>query len=276
MGELRLRVASTLVLIPLAVAGLWFGGVAFALLVAVGAALMLAEWRGITGATRRPWVVFALALATGSAVVAASVLRLEVGPALVAFIALVALAEADATRPAGAGCPRPAERWLLPAGVAYAGLPALAAVAIRASDEGWLALGFVFVVVWATDIGAFFAGRTLGGPKLMPKVSPKKTWSGAIGGLLAAVAAGTGLVALFGAVGVGVVFSAALLSIAGQAGDLFESSLKRRFGVKDSGNIIPGHGGILDRVDGMVVALVVAWLLGAPHGGYGGGLLGLL
>jgi phosphatidate cytidylyltransferase len=260
-GEFRLRVLSALILVPLALAALWFGGLAFAAVMAVGVALMLVEWRGIIGAGGRPAVVFALALALGVAILAAEFWRIEIGLGL---IVLAALASAAEPPPPGAATP---DRALLLAGVFYAGLPGLAAVSIRGGDEGTLAMAFVFVVVWATDIGAYFAGRSLGGPKLWPKVSPKKTWSGALGGLAAAIVLGTGLVALVGSDRpLNVAITAALLSVVSQAGDLYESSLKRRFGVKDSGTLIPGHGGILDRVDGLVAALVLAWLLGVGHG----------
>ena len=115
---------------------------------------------------------------------------------------------------------------------------------------------FLFAVVWATDIVAYFAGRAIGGPKLVPRVSPKKTWSGAIGGTLAAVI--VAVVARQGDGGVRVVrhrhAGGDLLSICAQAGDLFESALKRRFGAKDSGHLIPGHGGLMDRLDGFVAA----------------------
>lgn len=258
--EFRLRVLSALVMVPIALGALWLGGLAFAALVAIGGALMLAEWRGIIAATARPVVVFALAFAVGVAILIAEIWRLEAGFALIAALAIVAAVE-----PATAGG-RP-HRGLLFAGVLYSGLPWLAAVSIRAGADGMLAMAFVFTVVWATDIGAYFAGRTLGGPKLMPRVSPKKTWSGALGGLAAAVLLGTALIAVAGdARLLPAAIAAALMSVAAQAGDLFESSLKRRFGVKDSGTIIPGHGGVLDRVDGLVAALIVAWLIGIGPG----------
>jgi phosphatidate cytidylyltransferase len=122
---------------------------------------------------------------------------------------------------------------------------------------------FLFLVVWASDIGAYMAGRALGGPKLWPAVSPNKTWSGAAGGLLAAilVALGTALVFTPGASTVAVVAVAALLGVASQAGDLLESAIKRHFDVKDSSRLIPGHGGLLDRLDGVLAAAPVAALL---------------
>ena len=110
---------------------------------------------------------------------------------------------------------------------------------------------FLFAIVWATDIAAYFAGRTIGGPKLMPAVSPKKTWSGAIGGALGAVVAGLIVVESAGlGVTPALVILAFMLSAVAQAGDLIESAIKRHFGAKDSSALIPGHGGLMDRLDG--------------------------
>src|SRR5207244_9116237 len=129
------------------------------------------------------------------------------------------------------------------------------------------ALIFLFAVVWSTDIAAYFAGRALGGPKLAPSVSPKKTWSGAIAGLAAAIAIAIG-VANFGGLAGTLALSAiaVMLSVVAQAGDLFESALKRRFGAKDSGHLIPGHGGLMDRLDGFVAAATLAALIGFARG----------
>jgi phosphatidate cytidylyltransferase len=133
---------------------------------------------------------------------------------------------------------------------------------------------FVIFIVWATDVAAYFGGRSFGGPKLWPRVSPKKTWSGATTGLFAALCAG-GLTA--GLTGAGDwrlgVLIAAPLSVISQLGDLLESALKRRFGVKDSGHVIPGHGGVLDRLDGLFAAAALALLMAAA--GLGGGILNL-
>jgi phosphatidate cytidylyltransferase len=133
---------------------------------------------------------------------------------------------------------------------------------------------FIFAVVWATDIFAYFIGRAIGGPKLAPPISPGKTWSGAIGGTLASVLAGLAVVYLAGEpVGFGLVAVILLLSIASQIGDLFESWIKRRFGVKDSSRLIPGHGGVMDRVDGLVSACFVAFLVGLALSAANGGVI---
>ena len=173
----------------------------------------------------------------------------------------------------------PSERriWVA-SGVPYAGAIAVAPIVLRAdSANGFLAMLFLFAIVWATDIVAYFVGRAVGGPKLMPQVSPKKTWSGALGGTAAAVALA---VALAQAAALPAWFAIAMLavvlSVVAQGGDLFESFLKRRFGAKDSSHLIPGHGGLMDRLDGFVTAGVVAALIGVARGGFespGRGLL---
>src|SRR5262249_46317865 len=131
-----------------------------------------------------------------------------------------------------------------------------------------LAIIFLFAVVWGTDIIAYFVGRAVGGPKLAPQISPKKTWSGALGGVAAAIAAAVAVVLAGGLPNMAVVALLAVgLSIIAQAGDLFESVLKRRFGAKDSSQLIPGHGGLMDRLDGFLTAVVAATLIGLAHGG---------
>jgi phosphatidate cytidylyltransferase len=162
------------------------------------------------------------------------------------------------------------EIWL-PGGVLYAASLGISLLAIRASGDGLAALIFVLAVVWATDSGAFFFGRLIGGPKLSPRVSPKKTWSGAIGGLVTGLVVGLAAARVAGvSIAIGLVVLATVLSVFCQAGDLFESWVKRHFGAKDSGSIIPGHGGVMDRVDGLVFAAVAAAAIGAAHAGASG------
>jgi len=131
---------------------------------------------------------------------------------------------------------------------------------------GWGNVLFVLLVVWATDIGAYLIGRFGGGPRLAPRISPGKTWSGAAGGLASALAVGLGTALFSQAPLAGALFVAAGFSVAAQAGDLLESGMKRHFGVKDSGRLIPGHGGLLDRLDGLLAAAPVAALLAAAFG----------
>lgn len=266
-SELASRVLSAVVLAVVTVGALWAGGWVFAALAAVVAVLILREWMAMSGPfafRAAPWALMAFLAVT---VAMAGDEPLE----SLGFSALVAAALllARVTEPRVA--------WLS-LGVLYAGVPAIAAVALRGPDTltfastGAVAVIFVLAVVWATDTAAYFSGRLIGGPKLAPRFSPKKTWSGAIGGAVAGVVAGC-LVAAAAGIGVGaaLVLVALLLSIVGQVGDLAESAMKRHFGVKDSGVLIPGHGGIMDRVDGLVAALAVAVVIGLGRDWLAGG-----
>jgi phosphatidate cytidylyltransferase len=167
--------------------------------------------------------------------------------------------------------------WML-VGLVYAGILLLGPVALRRDAEfGFAAILFLFAVVWTTDIAAYFTGRALGGPKLWPAVSPKKTWSGAIGGMVGAVAAGLFVLTLMGlAVGPMLVLVAAALSAISQGGDLIESSIKRHFGAKDASHLIPGHGGLMDRLDGFLTAVLAAVMVGLLRGGLEGPARGLI
>ena len=164
--------------------------------------------------------------------------------------------------------------WMLPgsrphrrslaAGVLYLGFAAIALPWMRADPAvGWANTVFLFAVVWASDIGAYLAGRAIGGAKLAPSISPGKTRSGAIGGLVCAALAGLAVAACVSKdfAPTRVMTVAAMLGVVAQAGDLLESALKRHFGVKDSGRIIPGHGGLLDRLDAVLTAAPAAALL---------------
>jgi phosphatidate cytidylyltransferase len=171
----------------------------------------------------------------------------------------------------------PAQRNWSALGFLYAAVAELASVLLRADPvKGFAALVFVLVIVWVTDSGGYFAGRGIGGPKLWPRVSPKKTWAGAVGGLVASLAVAGAFAALdLGKAGPLLMVSG-VLSVVSQLGDLFESAVKRRFGVKDSSQIIPGHGGLLDRLDGFVAAVAVAALFGFLRGGADGVGRGLM
>jgi phosphatidate cytidylyltransferase len=139
-------------------------------------------------------------------------------------------------------------------GLIYAGLPALALLWLRAAPDGLALVIWTMGIVWATDIFAYFAGRAIGGPKLLPSVSPKKTWAGLVGGMAGAAVASVAVANTYGwtTAPVALAFAGALLAVIAQSGDFFESWLKRRAGVKDSGSLIPGHGGVMDRVDGLI------------------------
>jgi phosphatidate cytidylyltransferase len=167
--------------------------------------------------------------------------------------------------------------WLA-AGVSYAGVLLFAPIILRHDPSlGFVAILFLFAVVWGTDIAAYFSGRVIGGPKLWAAVSPKKTWSGAIGGAIGGVAAGLLVVKLAGLVVAPMLVLVALgLSVVSQAGDLLESSIKRRFNAKDASQLLPGHGGVMDRLDGFLTAVAAAVMVGLVRGGLEGPARGLL
>ena len=181
-------------------------------------------------------------------------------------------------------------RLWVTAGIGYAGAMLLAPMFLRADpDYGLFALLLLFGVVWTTDIMAYFTGRALGGPKLCPAISPKKTWSGAVGGAMCATVVALLLPRILGAVASNEVAAAiklvhpgvlallgVMLSVLAQLGDLLESWIKRRFGAKDASHLIPGHGGVMDRLDGFWAAAVAACLIGLVHGGLSNAALGLL
>lgn len=168
-------------------------------------------------------------------------------------------------------------RWQI-GGMVYAGGLLVSVLILRLSDShGLIAILFLFAIVWGADVGAYFTGRALGGPKLAPRISPNKTWSGFCGGIATGVLAGMLVLGLarLNLPG-GVVLVAAVIALVSVAGDLFESHMKRHFGVKDSGHLIPGHGGFMDRLDAFLFAAIVAALIGVGHGGIrqaGAGLL---
>jgi len=258
-SNFQLRVISAVVLIVVVLAITVLGGLAFRLLAAaIGAAIMY-EWLAMaaTAANRRHRIVAAVLL--GAVLVA-----LVAGyPALTLFLLLfvsVIACELDG-RLGGHGS------WAT-AGLAYAGLSALSLGLLREGGEaGLTALLFLYAVVWGTDTSAYFVGRRVGGPKLAPRISPGKTRSGAVGGTFGGVLAGFLLAAAAGSPNLPLLVMVALvLSLLAQAGDLFESWLKRRHGLKDSGRIIPGHGGVMDRVDGLVAAAFALYVIGWMSG----------
>ncbi|HLO77049.1 MAG TPA: phosphatidate cytidylyltransferase [Magnetospirillum sp.] len=248
---LTTRILSALVMAPPALAAIWWGGYAFAALVLIAVAIMCWEWDTIV-TKHFGWSGRLSALGCAIAV-ATAVERPEAAVMIVAAAAVAAAAVA----------PGHGERARLWAGLGpiYAGLPAVALIWLRGGDvPGRETLFWLMLLVWATDIGAYAAGRTLGGPLLLPRVSPKKTWSGLLGGIVSAGLVGLATALLLGLPHpVAVAAGSGVLAVVAQAGDLMESWFKRRWGVKDSSNVIPGHGGVLDRVDGLLaVALAVA------------------
>ncbi len=247
MSDLAPRLGVALALIGLAVAALWFGGVVFWLVLVVAGLLMLSEWAELNGASEREKRLAQYALSVPLAILA----PIAAGPG---FFALGLLVGAFFFIAAATRSPR------LAAGAFYVGLPVTALVLLRAQEQGLLLTLWAMALVWACDTGAYFAGRAIGGPKLAPAISPNKTWAGFLGGVAAATAFAFVLVAVF-ALPIGLAFATPLLAALSQGGDLFESNLKRRAGVKDSGTLLPGHGGLMDRLDGLVVVAPVAALL---------------
>jgi phosphatidate cytidylyltransferase len=263
--NLVIRVVVALVLAPVAIAIAFAGGWLWAALVTLAAIGLYVEWLGIVGAAHETGVVASGVVALAIAGLGLALGRINESLLAVAFgLAVVALLSQE---------PR---RWTA-AGFLYAAAAEIASVLVRLDQTyGFIALILILLVVWVTDIGGYFAGRGFGGPKLWPRVSPKKTWAGAFGGFVASLAVSGG----FAAFGLGktgpVLLLGAILSIASQLGDLFESAVKRRFGVKDSSHIIPGHGGLLDRLDGYVAAVVMAGIFGLLRGGVDGVGRGLM
>ncbi len=252
-----LRCLSAAVLIPVVLAAIWLGGIWLAALLLAAVGLMAKEWVDICfarGMEAPPWtasphptaVVFLCA-----AVLA--VVAVSMGRFLPAF---TILATGVISLGVMTGLKRRTDDVILTLGLAYITIPIIAVMWLSSSvDHGTMLLFWVLGIVWATDIGAYLAGNLLGGPKLAPMVSPSKTWSGLLGGLTAAV----GLMAALGSLGftpmnLRFILLTALVSLVAQGGDLLESMLKRRFEVKDSGTLIPGHGGVLDRLDSLLTA----------------------
>ncbi|UFZ06006.1 phosphatidate cytidylyltransferase [Bradyrhizobium ontarionense] len=263
--NLLLRVAAALVLVPLALGAAYAGGVFWTVLVTVVAAGLYLEWLMVVGEGRAVSVGTAGALAIAVAGICCAFGLVDFAVVVLGLGLLLVTALAAGRR-----------AWVA-TGFVYASAAELASVLVRFdAAHGWQALVLVFLVVWASDIGGYVAGRGIGGPKLAPRISPNKTWAGAIGGFAASlvVSAGWSLADAGGLVAMVVV--AAVLSVVSQLGDLLESAVKRRFGVKDSSHIIPGHGGLLDRLDGYVAAIVFAAIVGLLRGGLDGVGRGLL
>jgi phosphatidate cytidylyltransferase len=256
--NLLMRVIAASVLAPSAIAIAYAGGWFWLGLVTLAAIGLYVEWLTIVGA-RTPRVMAAGIVTLFGAAVWLGIGRIGATYVIVALGVIVAALLS------------PYRRGWAALGGCYAFAALIASVAVRLDQVwGFTALMLVLLIVWVTDIGGYFAGRGLGGPKLWPRVSPKKTWAGAIGGFVASLCVAAG----FAAFGLGktgpLVLLGAVLSVASQLGDLFESAVKRRFGVKDSSHIIPGHGGLLDRLDGFVAAVVLAAIFGFLRGGADG------
>jgi phosphatidate cytidylyltransferase len=266
-SDLLTRFAAAVVMIAVASAAVYWGGWPFRLLVAAGAAAMILEW-GDMHRLARGWTYLAMALLAAALLGAAQYLYPVGEIDVIDGVAAIAASTFEEAWPGFAAIGAAAllatllaRRLSLGWGMLYVGIPAFALLVLE-----WARFDLVFwlmLVTWATDIFAYFAGRSIGGPKLAPRISPNKTWAGLLGGMAGAALVG-GLAAwLFGisAEFVHFLWLGAPLGLLAQLGDLYESRVKRRLGVKDSGNLLPGHGGVLDRLDGLLPVILATFLV---------------
>lgn len=265
-SELNKRLISAAVLGIGAVVTAWIGGTLFLLVWTAAAFAVWWEWTGIIGASPR-----ALLIVVGALALAGMAAALVMDAPAIAFLSAViggGIAAASAY---------PARIWAF-GGILYAGAVLVPAVMLRNDPAfGLIAILWLFAVVWAEDTGAYFAGRLIGGPKLAVRISPNKTWAGAIGGTFAGIAAGSAVLLAAGIPWRPVhMLVAFVIVVAAQLGDLLESAVKRRFGVKDTSMLIPGHGGMMDRIDGLLAAAVFALAIGLMRGGGAAPATGLL
>jgi phosphatidate cytidylyltransferase len=240
------RALSALALAPPVLAAVWFGAPWSDILILLSAGVLLWEWLRLVG---HPG--FSRGTAAIAAAIFAALLLAAFAEFRWAFIAL------GAGTVLAVALTRERRLWLASA-APYLGLPGIALLWLRDLPDGLAVVTWLLLVVWSVDIFAYVAGRSIGGPKLWPAVSPKKTWAGLIGGVAAAALVG----GLFGLAEADrdplrLAILAAILAVVAQGGDLLESAVKRRFGAKDASGIIPGHGGLLDRVDGLLAASLV-------------------
>lgn len=253
-ADVGMRTLSALVLAAIAIAATWTGGVVFRVLAVLGSALIFIEWMRMARAdhTSPRWLIPAIALAALEISLFSRDSRAVLTVVLVGIVCSAVAGFFAGRNYAGL------------AALVYAGMSAVAFAFLRDDDRaGLIAILFLFAIVWATDVMAYFCGRLFGGPKLAPSISPGKTWSGAAGGTAGGIAAAFVFAFCIGqrpTLGIGA--AGLLLSVVGQIGDLFESAVKRRYGVKDSSRLIPGHGGLMDRIDALVAAAFALYVIG--------------
>jgi phosphatidate cytidylyltransferase len=259
-SDLPARFVMGVVMVAVACIAIYVGGWLFRLLVLAGAAVMLAEWADMHR-VRRIWAYLGAAMLAGLLLIVAEMLF----PAAFQdeFIAAASFTPVWQGLAVAAGLALllglASRRITMAGGFLYIAIPAFALIVL---SWAWFAILFwVMIVTWATDIFAYFAGRSIGGPKLAPRISPNKTWAGLAGGVVGAEIMGA-LTAWWFDLGTPFLELGGLMALFAQGGDLYESWLKRRAGVKDSGTILPGHGGALDRLDGLLpVAVATLGLL---------------
>ncbi|MQA65307.1 MAG: phosphatidate cytidylyltransferase [Alphaproteobacteria bacterium] len=266
----RLRLISGTVLAIAALAAVYAGGVWFAGLVVAGLVLMIREWPELclaAGGARPLWRPRPPLAAAGFVVIALIALVLLLTGRIPAAVALAVAGAPVVALLAGGGV---RDRLLLGCGLPYIVVPAAALLWISSAPQGRLTLLWLLVVVWATDIGGYAVGKLIGGPRLAPRISPGKTWAGFAGATVLAAGAGAAFVVVVPDVSaLRLVLAAVGLSLAAQGGDLLESAVKRHFALKDSGTIIPGHGGVFDRLDGLLAAAPLLAVLTAVSGNPG-------
>ncbi|MCA0434395.1 MAG: phosphatidate cytidylyltransferase [Proteobacteria bacterium] len=253
-ADVGVRTLSAVLLAPAVLIDIWYGGIWFEIFAAFLGILMAHEWTVIAhGRSTSQFALHALA-----ALCAAFIPR-EAG----AHVALGAILMIAAVAYAGVAFGPRAKSWWNYVGVPYVAFPVLALVVLRGNEHwGLHAIIWLVAIVWAADILAYFAGRLIGGPKLAPRISPKKTWAG-LAGAITGSALASGIFASYLVPSIWpLVVLAGILAVVEQAGDMLESAFKRHYGVKDSGHLIPGHGGIMDRVDGLIAVVVVAGIVG--------------
>ncbi len=239
-------------MLPLAVAAVWFGSPYLPALVVLAAAGMGWEWARLSDGASPVVATFVVATAVAAAAATA------VGAVVVAI--LVSLCGGIVVWGASLAAKTPAPFWTA-LGTLWLSLPCVAILAVAAGTDGRASILWLLAVVWASDSGAYAFGRAIGGKRLAPRLSPNKTWAGALGGLLCAGLVGVAAAWLVGGTVAIVAAVSVLLSVTAQGGDLAESYAKRRFGAKDSGGLIPGHGGLLDRLDSLLTAATMLGLL---------------
>lgn len=256
-SDLPVRAAAGVVMIGVAVGSIYFGGWPFRILVGLAAAMMLIEWCDMHR-LRRTWPVVGLALLALNLWLLPEMLfpsaqfegqpapEVWYGLAAAAGFALLLILISQRTRLGG--------------GYLYIALPCFSLLILNWLS--WEAVFWAMIVTWATDIFAYFAGRSIGGPKLAPKISPNKTWAGLLGGMAGAAVLGWAAASFFRLDGP-FLYVGALMGLLAQAGDLYESWVKRMAGVKDSGTLLPGHGGVLDRLDGLLPVVVATLAIAA-------------
>ncbi len=247
--RLRARILSAAVMLPAGVGVVWAGGWALGVAAAVCAALMAFEWARMSEPAKPLEGALIMAAGAAACVLAAAAGRYEwMAPALV-LSGIAAAARRKSLQHAFESF----------SGTIYVGAPCAALVWIRAEpNSGAVHALALLSVICATDIAAYVVGKAVGGPKLLPETSPRKTWSGFLGGVAAAGLVGLGFAAGLGAGWAGWVGAALALSCVGQLGDMLESIIKRHFAVKDASQLIPGHGGVMDRLDALMAAVLFA------------------